>query len=132
MRTTGTIGPTLWGLADRLALRHIFSSHALVRALSGTRVPPEVDTLYLFDPATVRLAATIRGLRTTPGRVLDVGTDDLGLLAQSAWRRFGCEVEALDVADRCVENAVRCCALNGVPVSVRRSDSFRRRAGGMT
>ncbi len=120
---------TAWALADPLLFRSVLSSKRLVRLFFGLRVPRENDSIFLYDVTTLCFARALRRLAVRPGRVLDMGTGEGAILAQLARRRFGAEVEALELKERGVWLSELCCRLNGSQVRVIQSDLFAAASG---
>lgn len=118
-----------WALADPLVFRSVLSSKSLVKLFFGVRVPAENDSIFLYDVTTLCFARSLRKLARRPQRVLDMGTGEVALLAQLAWRRFGAEVEALEIKERGVRLSELCCQLNGSCVRVMQSDLFAAASG---
>jgi release factor glutamine methyltransferase len=129
MSLHGRLAKIVWRLADPLLFRTALSSKRLVRLFFGIKVPAENDSLFFYDVTTVCFLSSLRRLPRPPRRVLDMGAGELALLAQLAWRRFGAEVEALELKERGVRLSGLCCQLNGSRVCVKQSDLFAAASG---
>jgi len=119
----------LWGVLNLVALRPFFSSPFLVRWLFSLEVPAGMDSIFLFDATTLCLAASLRRLRFSPRRALDMGTGELALVAQLVQRRFACPVDALELKERGVRLSRLSCAVNRSAVTVQQSDLFTAAEG---